>query len=129
MVSVNVIFQGFQYIKGNITKSDHLLQLFLLDYLMTQLTLSHLNAFLERSDERVPVTALTLTAPPSRILGIVKDYVYQNFAIITRTLESLPLEIPERHRSLTVLVLNELWAMTPLQLPTITQETLRADPG
>ncbi|ORX62048.1 hypothetical protein DM01DRAFT_1331512 [Hesseltinella vesiculosa] len=87
---------------------------------MTQLTLSHLNAFLERSDERVPVTALTLTV---RILGIIKDYVYQNFAIITRTLESLPLEIPERHRSLTVL------AMTPLQLPTITQETLRADPG
>ncbi|ORX61430.1 hypothetical protein DM01DRAFT_1122431 [Hesseltinella vesiculosa] len=193
-------------------KSDYLrrtltrLQLFLLDYathhsdqvppflftqnglyLMTQLTRGHLNAFLERSDERVPGTVLThwhefnqdllnvatydtpghtaelsmacklqATAnrnhitenfegrikkfvkfrfavdgeePPSRILGIIKDYVYQTFAMIARNMEPLPAEIPERHRSLTVLVLNELWAMKPPQLPTITQETMRADPG
>ncbi|ORX47677.1 hypothetical protein DM01DRAFT_1410073 [Hesseltinella vesiculosa] len=68
-------------------------------------------------------------APPSRNLAIIKDYVYQNFAMVTRNMEPLPVEIPERHRPLTVLVLNELWAMKPPQLPTITQETLRADPG
>ncbi|ORX62298.1 hypothetical protein DM01DRAFT_1403972 [Hesseltinella vesiculosa] len=162
-------------------KSDYLrrtmtrLQLFLLDYathhpyqvlpflitqngfyLMTQLTSGHLNAFLERSDKRVPGTVLThwhefnqdlinvatydtpgryhranfegrikkfvkfrfavdCEAPPSRNLAIIKDYVYQNFAMVTRNMEPLPVEIPERHKPLTVLVLNELWAMKPPQ--------------
>ncbi|ORX53472.1 hypothetical protein DM01DRAFT_1374306 [Hesseltinella vesiculosa] len=68
-------------------------------------------------------------APPSRSLATIKDYVYQNFAMVTRNMEPLPVEIPERHRPLTVLVLNDLWAMKPPQLPMITQETLRADPG
>ncbi|ORX46123.1 hypothetical protein DM01DRAFT_1349181 [Hesseltinella vesiculosa] len=66
--------------------------------------------------------------PPSRVLAAIKDHVYECFALETRIQTPVPDTIPFMYRNQMVVISNELWAMKPIDLPTISQETLRANP-